>query len=87
MTAYFGKEDRTNFTPNRKGTRTTSAYEEFTVRQFIAFAPMWQAYQQFWVEDGDYVPTTFSRNFDATGMAMVCVVYALCSVNRILPTF
>jgi hypothetical protein len=61
LTAYFGM-DRTNFTPNRKGTRTTSAYEEFTVREFIAFAPMWLAYQQFWVEDGDRVPTTFSRN-------------------------
>lgn len=64
LTAYFGKE-RTNFTPNRKGTRTTSAFEEFTVREFIAFAPMWQAYQQFWVEDGDRVPTTFSRNATA----------------------
>jgi len=64
LTAYFGK-DRTNFTPNRKGTRTTSAYEEFTVREFIAFAPTWQAYQQFWVEDGDRVPTTFSRNATA----------------------
>jgi hypothetical protein len=64
LTAYVGK-DRTNLTPNRKGTRTTSAYEEFTVREFIAFAPMWQAYQQFWVEDGDRVPTTFSRNATA----------------------
>lgn len=64
LTAYFGK-DRTNFTPNRKGTRTTSAYQEFTVREFIAFAPTWQAYQQFWVENGDRVPTTFSRNATA----------------------
>jgi hypothetical protein len=64
LTAYFGKA-RTNFTPNRKRTRTTSAYDEFTVREFIAFAPMWQAYQQFWVEDGDRVPTTFSRNATA----------------------
>lgn len=64
LTAYFG-QGRANFTPNRKGTRTTSAYEEFPVRQFIAFAPMWQAYQQFWVEDGDRVPTTFSRNATA----------------------
>jgi hypothetical protein len=64
LTAYFGN-DRTNFTPNRNGTRTTSAYGEFTIREFIAFAPMWQAYQQFWVEGGDHVPTTFSRNATA----------------------
>ncbi|MEA2642055.1 MAG: hypothetical protein QOF51_3449 [Chloroflexota bacterium] len=64
LTAYLGK-DRANFTPNRKGTRTTSAYEEFTVREFIALAPTWQAYQQFCVEDGDRVPATFSRNATA----------------------
>jgi hypothetical protein len=26
---------------------------------------MWQAYQQFWVEDGDRIPATFSRNATA----------------------
>jgi hypothetical protein len=26
---------------------------------------MWQAYQQFWVDEGDNVPTTFSRNATA----------------------
>ncbi|MFT4187834.1 MAG: hypothetical protein QM621_04570 [Aeromicrobium sp.] len=64
LSNYFGKE-RKNYTPDRKGKRTTKAYEEFTVRQFIAFAPMWQTYQQFWVEDGDKIPTTFSRNATA----------------------
>jgi len=64
LTSYFGK-DRTNYTPDRKGKRTTDAYDEFTVHQFIAFAPMWQAYQQFWVQDGDRVPSTFSRNATA----------------------
>jgi hypothetical protein len=38
LTGYFGKA-RNNFIPNRKGTRTTSAYDEFTVREFITFAP------------------------------------------------
>lgn len=64
LTAYFGK-DRYQYTPDKKGRRTTKAYEEFTVRQFVAFAPMWQTYQQFWVDEGDTVPTTFSRNATA----------------------
>jgi hypothetical protein len=64
LSAWF-EEDRSKFTPDRKGTRTTDAYNEFTVREFIAFAPMWQTYQQFWVKDGDVVPTTFSRNATA----------------------
>lgn len=64
LTAYFGK-DRCLYTPDKKGKRTPKAYDEFTVRQFLAFAPMWQAYQQFWVDEGDTVPTTFSRNATA----------------------
>jgi hypothetical protein len=64
LSSYFGK-DRTKYTPDRKGKRTKDAYDEFSVRQFIAFAPMWQAYQQFFVTDGDKVPTTFSRNATA----------------------
>jgi hypothetical protein len=64
LSAYFGK-DRYNFTPDKKGKRTKDAYNEFSVRRFIAFAPMWQTYQLFWVEDGDPVPTTFSRNATA----------------------
>jgi hypothetical protein len=64
LSAYFGK-DRYQFTPDKKGKRTKEAYDEFTAHRFIAFAPMWQAYQQFWVEDGDPVPTTFSRNATA----------------------
>lgn len=64
VTAYFGK-DRQQYMPDRKGIRTTKAYEEFTVRQFIAFAPIWQTYQQFWVHEGDTIPTTFNRNATA----------------------
>ena len=55
LTAYFGAK-RYGYTPNRKGKKTTASYDEFTIREFIAFAPMWQAYQQFWVEDGDPSP-------------------------------
>lgn len=64
ISAYF-KKDRNKFTPDRKGKRTNDAYDEFTVRQFIAFAPLWQAYQQFHVGDGDAVPNTFSRHATA----------------------
>lgn len=64
LTAYFGV-DRYQYTPDKKGKRTTAAYEEFTIRQFVAFAPMWQIYQQFRLSDGDTVPTTFSRNATA----------------------
>ncbi|WIY04414.1 hypothetical protein QRX60_11410 [Amycolatopsis mongoliensis] len=62
--AYF-KKDRVKFTPDKKGKRTKDAYNDFTIRQFIAFAPMWQMYQQFWVEDGDVVPIVFNRNATA----------------------
>ncbi len=64
LTAYFGTK-RYLYTPDKKGNRTTDAYDEFSVHQFVAFAPMWQAYQQFWVSDGDAIPTTFSRNATA----------------------
>ncbi len=64
VTAYFGK-DRYKYTPDRNGRRTKDAYDEFSIRQFVAFAPMWQAYQQFFVTNGDKVPSTFSRNATA----------------------
>ncbi|MGC4895449.1 hypothetical protein [Micromonospora sp. DT31] len=64
VTAYFGK-NRSKYTPDRNGKRTKDAYNEFSIRQFVAFAPMWQAYQQFFVTNGDKVPSTFSRNATA----------------------
>ncbi|MEV0700069.1 hypothetical protein AB0I53_19480 [Saccharopolyspora sp. NPDC050389] len=64
LSSYFGK-DRYKYTPDKNGKRTKDAYDEFNVRQFIAFAPMWQAYQKFFVTGGDKVPMTFSRNATA----------------------
>lgn len=61
---YFGK-DRTKYTPHPQGKRTNEAYNDFTVREFVAFAPMWQAYQQFDPANGDKVPGTFSRHATA----------------------
>ncbi|KAB1661916.1 hypothetical protein F8O07_08555 [Pseudoclavibacter sp. CFCC 13796] len=60
VNGYFSK-NRYDFTPGKKNL-TNEAYEEFTIREFIAFAPIWQAYQQFFVSNGDKIPLTFSRN-------------------------
>jgi hypothetical protein len=68
VNSYFGS-DRHKYTPDMKGKRTTSEYENFTVREFIAFAPLWQAYQKFKTEDGDSVPQTFSRHASAHGVS------------------
>ena len=64
LSSYFGK-GRSRYTPDRTGKRTKEAYDQFSVRQFIAFAPMWQTYQQFFITNGDKVPMTFSRNATA----------------------
>lgn len=63
LIAYLG-DDRYLYTPNRK-TKDSEAYKKFGIRKFIALAPMWQAYQQFWAKNGDAVPTTFNRNATA----------------------
>jgi len=60
---YFG-EHRYEFTPNGK-TNNSDAYKSMHVRQYIAFAPVWQAYQQFRVAKRDRVPVTFSRHATA----------------------
>lgn len=64
VTDRFGN-GRYKYRPNKKGTITTDAYNEFTVREYIAFAPMWQTYQQFFVSNGDQVPTQFNRHATA----------------------
>ncbi|GAA4285186.1 hypothetical protein GCM10022261_27170 [Brevibacterium daeguense] len=63
LNAYFGI-DRYKYTPNKR-TRTTDAYDEFSVRQFIAFAPLWQTYQQYFPTNGDRVPMAFNRHATA----------------------
>ena len=63
---FFKKQsDRQQFLPDRKGKRTTSEYNKLGARSFIAFAPIWQAYQQFHTEDGDPIPRVFSRHASA----------------------
>ena len=63
VNSYFGK-DRYLYTPNTR-TPTNAAFEEFGVREYIAFAPVWQAWQKFFPKDGLPVPYTFSRNATA----------------------
>jgi len=63
LIAYLGNKCYL-YTPNKK-TKNSDAYKEFGIRKFIALAPMWQAYQQFWARNGDTVPTTFNRNATA----------------------
>jgi hypothetical protein len=64
VNTYFGKE-RHLYTPDRRGNRTNAAYEEFTAHEYIALAPIWQAWQKFFPDEGLPVPHTFSRNASA----------------------
>ncbi|GAB3264376.1 hypothetical protein [Arthrobacter pigmenti] len=64
LTSYFGR-DRSKYMPDKNGQPATDAYEEFSVRQFIAFAPILQTYQKFFVTGGDKIPMTFSRHATA----------------------
>jgi len=63
VNTYFGK-DRYLYTPNRR-TRTNLAYDEFPAREYIVLAPIWQAWQKFFPDEGLPVPHTFSRNATA----------------------
>ena len=42
-----------------------AAYDEFGAHEYIAFAPVWQAWQKFFPDEGRPVPRTFSRNATA----------------------
>ena len=67
VNGYFGKQ-RYHLTPNKK-TTTASEYEKFTLREFIAFAPLWQAFQKYKTEEGDPIPHTFSRHASVHGVS------------------
>lgn len=43
----------------------TDAYLDFSVRQYIALAPIWQTYQHYFPDDGDPIPRTFNRHATA----------------------
>jgi hypothetical protein len=50
--------------PSKK-TKNTDAYLKFSVRKYLALGPIWQAYQSYYPEKGDYVPRTFNRHATA----------------------
>lgn len=64
VNSYFGT-DRYLYTPDKRGRRTNAAYEEFSAHEYIALAPIWQAWQKFFPDEGLPVPHTFSRNATA----------------------
>lgn len=64
VTAYFGTSRHT-YMPHPQGKRTQDPYYEFTAREFLAFTPIWQAYQHFFPDKGDDVPTAFNRHATA----------------------
>ncbi|MDR3107241.1 MAG: hypothetical protein LBU05_03450 [Bifidobacteriaceae bacterium] len=84
VTAWFGKQ-KSKHVPSAT-TLTSEAYEELTVRQFIAFAPVWRAHLRFYPGAGDPVPRAFNRHATAhtvsrrqfnrrnavQGLALVC---------------
>lgn len=59
------KSKRRDYMPSRSGKRTTAAFDELSVRTFIAFAPIWQTYQHYDPDEGDPIPATFSRHATA----------------------
>lgn len=80
--------------------RTPVAYDELWVREYIAFAPVWPIYQSFRVENGDKIPSTFSRRATAhavssrqfnrrnavQGLMLVCsLIYRLDEEARAAP--
>ncbi|WP_418057443.1 hypothetical protein [Pimelobacter simplex] len=67
VNGYFGKQ-RYDLTPNKR-TTDASEYDNFTMLEFIAFAPLWKAYQQYRPENGDPVPRTFSRHASVHGVS------------------
>lgn len=64
VNAYLGKA-RHHYTPDKQGKRTNSRYDDFNAHEYIALAPIWQAWQKFFPDEGLPVPHTFSRNATA----------------------
>ncbi|MCP2097300.1 hypothetical protein LV78_005290 [Actinosynnema pretiosum] len=81
VVVHFG-EDRKKYTPDRSGKRTAGAYGDLEIREFMAFAPLWQAYQQFFAKDGDPVPEVYNRH--ATAHTVSSRQYNMCNAVQAL---
>lgn len=64
VNSYFGR-NRYLYTPDKHGRRTNAAYDEFSAHEYIALAPIWQAWQKFFPDEGLPIPHTFSRKATA----------------------
>ena len=60
----FFADQRLDLLPSKK-TTNTDAYLERTVKEFIAIAPIWQAYQQYYPDKNDPIPRAFNRHATA----------------------
>ncbi|WP_141711374.1 hypothetical protein [Jiangella alba] len=57
-------EDRAGLLPSKKVT-TPERYDKLAVREWLAFSPIWAAYQSYFADRGDPVPRTFNRHATA----------------------
>ncbi len=64
VNSYLGT-DSYGYAPDKHGKRTNAAYDEFTAHEYIALAPIWQAWQKYFPDEGLPIPHTFSRNATA----------------------
>jgi hypothetical protein len=48
-----------------KNNRNAKKYSNFSVRKYIALAPIWQTYQHYYPSNGDKIPRTFNRHATA----------------------
>ena len=58
---HFFLEIRPQLVPG-KANKTSVKFQDFPINQFIALAPIWQAYQSFYPDRGDKIPRTFNRH-------------------------
>jgi hypothetical protein len=57
-------QDRPKYVES-KDTTTSIAYDDLTVGEFIAFAPIWSAHLKFYPSEGAAVPSVFNRHATA----------------------
>ncbi|MDN3263309.1 hypothetical protein QWJ26_26565 [Streptomyces sp. CSDS2] len=68
MHAHFEKGDRVKLTSNKKG-KAKFDLNDYGVRVSLTFAPVWYAYEEFWVHKGDPIPRMFARHASAHGVS------------------
>lgn len=54
-----------------KDGQPTQALEDMGFRDSLVFVPVWTVYQQYWVHNGDPIPSTFARHASAHAVGAV----------------